>query len=155
MGRLASAWFVVVSLLHSSSSLADTPRFATTFRFEVRFADTVLTYNDNQMMAVNVFLPAALGWQCVRNVPGLVEGRRRGSFACSNDGWRTEVLTIAGCKATGPDPLRTAGMRLFAARPDGRPQGSPVADAGADAATGFPFGQWVDLAVSCETVATR
>ena len=144
------------SLLAGPSLAADPPRFSTTFKFEVRFADVVHTYNENLGLAMNVWLPAEVGWQCSRLPVGPVEGRLRGSFACSNDGWKTDVLTMIGCKASEGDPTRTAAMRLYGPRPDGKPQGSPLPDAGiVDGGQNPLFGKWVDLAVSCETVAMR
>jgi hypothetical protein len=126
--------------------------FRTDFKFEVHFSDGVRTYNDNQTIAVDVWLPPDQGWQCIRDPVAFADGRMRGSFACSNDGWKTDVLTMVGCKATEVDHLRVAAMRVFAPRPDGRPQGAAT-DAGTDATAGAPFGKYVDLSVSCETVA--
>jgi len=116
-------------------------RFTTTFTFETHFGDGKRTYNENQNIAVDVWLPADQGWACIRNTAIPVEGRMRDGFTCSSDGWKTEVLTMVGCKADAADPLHTAGMRLFAPRPGGLLQGA-VADAGAaaDAGAVFPFG---------------
>lgn len=149
------AWMAAVGSIAPIGTLgADPPRTSTSFKFEVRFSDGVQTYNENQGAVVNVWLPPDQGWQCLRLGVTTVEGRQRASFACSSDNWRTEVLTMVGCKAGEPDPLRTAGMRLFAPRADGRPQGAP-GDAGVDAAINPMFGKYVDLAASCETVSTR
>jgi hypothetical protein len=124
-------------------------RFKTTFKYEARFGDGVRTYNENADQMVPVWLPADLRWQCNRNTPILIDERTRSGFLCSNDGWKTDVLIIVGCKTSGADPTHAAGLRIYGPRPDGRPQGEPV-DGGAPSAS---FGHWVDLAVSCETVA--
>jgi hypothetical protein len=63
---------------------------------------------------------------------------------------------MIGCKMSDVDSSRTAAMRLYSARPDGQPQGSPVADAGAvDGGFNPTFGKYIDLAISCETVASH
>jgi hypothetical protein len=145
-----------VSFGPSGSLAADPPRLVTNFNFEVKFADGPVTYNGNLDRVINVWIPPAIGWQCLRLGVSNVEGRARSSFACSNDGFRTEVLTLVGCKPNETDPRHTAALRLYGPRPDGMPQGSPV-DAGADASAGFnpAFGTLLDLAVSCETVPVR
>lgn len=143
----------LTSLMVCSSLAADPPKFTTNFRYDVKFADIVNTYNENQHMDVPVGLPPDQPWQCVRNGVATVEGRLRGGFACTNDGWKT-VLTMVGCKINGEDSPRTAAMRLFGPRADGKPQGAP-SDAGADGGASPRFGRFVDLAVTCETVAVK
>jgi hypothetical protein len=142
-------------LLAGPSLAADPPRVTTTFKFEVKFRDGAQTYNENLGLTANVWLPADQGWQCNRPPLLPVEGRVRGAFACSNDGWKTDVLTMIGCKTSEGDSTRTAAMRLYSPRPDGQPQGSPVPDAGTGGGQNPLYGKWVDLTVSCETVATR
>ena len=140
------------AMLVGGSVEAQPPQFKTTFRFEVKFSDGTHTYNENQQMVVNVWLPPDQPWQCVRNSPLLVDGRIRSGFTCTNDGWKSDVLTMVGCRQGAEDSVRTAAMRIYAPRADGRPQGEPV-DGGADGGGGNPsFGKWIDLAVTCETV---
>jgi hypothetical protein len=137
----------------SAPAPAATPpgRFETRFNYEVRFGDGVRTYNENADQLVPVWLPPDQGWQCNRNIGLIADGRKRNGFGCSNDGWKTDVLIIVGCKPTALDPLHGAGMRLFAPRPDGRRQGEPV-DGGSTTGFNPAFGKYVDVAVSCETV---
>jgi hypothetical protein len=80
----------------------------------------------------------------------------RSSFACLNDGFKIEVLTLVGCKPNEVDPRHTAALRLYGPRADGMPQGSPV-DAGGGCVLGIQSGirGLLDLAVSCETVPVR
>jgi hypothetical protein len=146
---------IVASLLTAGGTpAAAPPRYVTNFNFEVHFADATTTYNQNQEKWAFVWIPPSQApWECVRTAIGAVfEGRSRGSFSCSNDGWKTNVLTLIGCKSGEPDPLRTAAMRIFAPRTDGLAQGMP-ADAGADPTV--LFGKFIDLVVSCETVPVR
>jgi hypothetical protein len=154
MRKWASALIAAASFSAGPSVAADPPRFVTSFKFEVKFVDGVQTYNENQGIVVNVWLPPELGWQCLRLSPALIDRRMRGSFACSNDGGKTEALTMVGCKPAEADALRTAAMRLYAPRPDGKPQGWSDPDAGAVAAVPA-FGKWVDLTVSCESSPAR
>jgi hypothetical protein len=141
-------------LVEGPSLAADPPRLITNFKFEVRFSDAVQTYNENPNMVVHVWLPPDAGWDCQRVDRAFVEARVRSGFVCSNDGWKTDVYTIVGCKVAGDDPTHSAGMRIYGPRPDGRPQGAE-SDAGADGGASPRFGKWIDLAVTCETVATK
>jgi hypothetical protein len=64
-------------------------------------------------------------------------------------------VVIVGCKKSAIDSLHTTGLRIFAPRLDGKPQGAPVV-AAVDGGVGQPlFGKWVEFAASCETVAVR
>lgn len=157
MRKWAGAVLGISALLLAASAAAEptASKFTVNFRFEVKFGDGTNTYNENSGMGVNVWLPPDFGWECTRNAISPGEGRTRGSFACTNDGWKTDVLTMVGCRADAVDAPRTAAMRIFAARPDGKPQGSPV-DAGIDAGLGNPrIGKFIDLTVTCETALTR
>jgi hypothetical protein len=127
-------------------------RFDTIFKYEARFGDGIRTYNENPDVIMPVWLPPEIGWDCHRNVPLVVEGRKRNGFACSNDGWKTNVLLLIGCSTSAVDPTHASGLRLFGPRPDGRPQGEPT-DAGVKNGVNPVFGKFVDLATSCETVA--
>ena len=134
---------------------ADPPRFTVNWRFEVKFGDGTQTYNENADLIVPVRIPRDFGWECNRNTPVLVDGRSRSGFGCTSDGWKTNVLLMTGCKVGALEPLHAAALRLFAARTDGKLQGDPV-DAGAsgsDAGPASTMGKWIDVAVSCETVA--
>lgn len=135
----------------SVSSSAEESKFVTTFSWEVKFADGTQTYNENLTLAVNVWLPPSQVWQCVRPPPSIVDGRKRGSFSCSNDGWKSNVLTMIGCKVDEVDRPRTAAMRLFAPRSDGQPQGSPFDGGSPDGGVDSTFGKFIDLTVTCET----
>jgi hypothetical protein len=154
MRRVCCALAWASMFLGGRAIAADPPRFVTNWKFEVKFSDGVQTYNENQTIAVGVWLPPNQGWSCLRLAPQLVDGRMRGSFSCSNDGLKTSVLTMVGCKGGEEDPPHAAGMRLYSQRPDGKPQGSPP-EPGTDAGTAPLFGKWVDLAVTCETVRAR
>lgn len=150
MKKLVLAVFagaVVMSL--GRPAVAEPPRFTVNWRFEVKFGDGVQTYNENADIIVPVRIPREFGWECNRNTPVLVDDRSRASFACTNDGWKTNMLIMTGCRVGGADPMHTAALRLFSARADGKQQGDPV-DGG-----GSRMGKWIDLTVACETVAAR
>jgi hypothetical protein len=149
MARTAAVLCGMTALFLTTPLSADQSHFVTTFRFEARFSDGPQTYNENQHVSVSVWLPPDMKWQCERPPPGIVDGRRRGSFACSNDGWKTSVLTMVGCTLDAPDPLRVAAMRIFG---PGRPSSLSILEGDAGAPTS---GKFVDLAVSCETVRVR
>ena len=155
--RIVGGSIAVPLLMWPSVVAADPPRFTTNFNVEAKFSDGAVTYNGNLDRVVNIWLPPVVGWQCIRAALANVEGRVRGNFACSNDGFKTDVLTLVGCRQNEADPRHTAAMRLYGPRPDGMPQGSPVDGGVTNASTGFNpiFGTLIDLAVSCETVPTR
>jgi hypothetical protein len=120
----------------------------------VKFADGVQTYNENHQIFVSVRIPAELVWRCDRNPPLVVDDRTRSGFSCTSDGWKTQVIVMTGCKNGSADSIHTSALRIFAPREDGKVQGAPV-DAGADGVKPATTGKWIDLAVSCETVAAH
>jgi hypothetical protein len=136
-GLLGVACFLV-----GPTVLADPPRFTTNWKFEAKFGDGVRTYNENLTIAVDVFIPPDLKWACQRLIPVMADGRMRASFACSSDGWKTRVFTMVGCRNDQVDPSHTAAMRIFG--PGETVDGGPP----------LP-GKWIDLTVTCETIATK
>ncbi len=153
MNRSVSAVVAAAVFFVNQSFAADPPRYATTFHYETRFGDGKRTYDENPNVPIEVWLPADQLWKCRRDVPVPVAGYLRSGFSCTNDDWRTNMIVIVGCKQESADPVHTAGLRIFAPRGDGKPQGAPVPPAEDGGVPAPPFGKWVEFAVRCETTA--